>query len=345
MNLYVSSTLLHIPYIQSKRTRSKAIMAKDNCITWKLMSQVENCLREAGGTIFGGKPRDSHIHNVNAGKFYDKISEMDHDEFMSNRQKYSDPEFLPEFIGRLHLPSDIDAFMKTSQIDDFKKLIEKNMLRFKEKSTANASIYFEELEPSTRLKHTKFEVCFAMNPIMRYKFEKVYDDYKIKVDVIHADDVTGIEPPFGKLDMECNGILVTSENEYKLCKNLAQDYPQPGQKLKKLNSVLDDILEKKTTLVSDRAPIFRIQDMVKRGWRVKGKELEVFIEKEEVDVCMLCQGDFKNSKIRSKFMCCNNRMHPNCAKEMIEKSQWTGSCPMCRKELNISAEDIRLTEV
>lgn len=276
---------------------------------WKMMSCVEQAARSAGATIFGGFVRDKIIHDHFASEFYKTGSSL---------SKYNDPLFMPEtFSKRTIIPKDIDMFMPSDKIPVFKQNLENLLLTMKTKSIVNNQFYFN-------FKHTKAEVIFAVNPIIKH----LIDNKKlvVNIDIIHSDNMQADD-----LDFECNGLWITPDNEFKLCPSL-QANKSPRDKLQKLNDIIGDILNNRAMIVSEHTMSYRIKRMIQKGWIVFGDTVRSVLQKtvDPESVCLICLDEFTN-KIEINLNCCNAKMHKCCATTFIHKG--AHSCPHCRNPL------------
>ena len=207
----------------------------DSSTTWKLMKQVEQKVQEVGGVIFGGYPRDKIIHDHFAKLFYATEGVDD--------SKYSDVTYLPELALRTYLPTDIDIYMRTEVVEGFKKKLFDAHLQVVEMPGRGVYRF-------PGLNHTKMVVSFAMNPALAcIPFLK---RFSVRLDVITPINgiVQYIDPPFGHLDFECNGVLLTEKNEYRLCSEINHTRMCPLDKQAKLHKVIKDITEKTAIMVT-----------------------------------------------------------------------------------------------
>ena len=315
-------------------------MAKPNgnLIRWKLIQQIQACIQSVNGVIFGGAVRDKIIHDHYATEFYN-IKDVD-------RKKYNDITYQPESALRVILPNDIDCFMKTSQIPLFIEKLKDKLLAADDHGTTEARIYFPEIDVAdiNALKHSKFRIKFAINPIL--KSEIKIDAYYVMLDIIHTENsIENIEPPFGSIDFECNSIILTSDDTYKLSNVLTKNFT-PKKKIEKMNQIMTNILRKETTIVYADLPEFRITKLLKYGWTINSENVKIFKEITPHDKCMLCLDSFKNSQYQTKLQCCNNRLHTHCLKKLFSTTEYDNlCCPMCRKDTYIMTDDKKLSNI
>ena len=81
---------------------------------WTLKKLVVDTIIEAGGTIFGGAVRDMYLHDIHANTFYSTYKNTGR--HMIDYLKYQDKSYLPNTLGRLEIPNDIDGCISTTNI-------------------------------------------------------------------------------------------------------------------------------------------------------------------------------------------------------------------------------------
>ena len=98
------------------------------------------------------------------------------------------------------------------------------------------------------------------------------------LDIIHTENsIENIEPPFGSIDFECNSIILTSDDTYKLSNVLTKNFT-PKKKIEKMNQIMTNILRKETTIVYADLPEFRITKLLKYGWTINSENVKIFKE-------------------------------------------------------------------
>ena len=321
MSLSSSSSL---PTVQRIRT-----VDFDMSTTWKMMKDIEREALKAGGTIFGGYPRDKFIHDHYAKLFYETDNVDD--------SKYADVTYLPELALRTHLPTDIDVFMKHEMLEGFKKKLQDKHLDVVE--APGRGVY-----NFPGLKHTKLVVTFAMHPALAsIPFLK---KFTVRMDIVSPTEAVDMDmdPPFGHLDFECNGILLTGNNEYRLCAELAPFDMCPMDKLKTLTRIMKDITEMKAVMFSTPTkPVesYRIKKMLDKKWTIIGDYMTShFGTLPEDDVCTLCLCPFHDCRY-IKLKCCNGFYHPKCI-DNLDGENFNDTCPNCRQELYFGMMDRQL---
>lgn len=303
---------------------STATISYDIAMTrFKLMKNIAKCALSVGAEIFGGYPRDMLIHDHYATKFY-KTKDVD-------TERYSDSTYLPETVGRLIIPRDIDIKMPSTSIPKFIKKLDDNLLTATEiRSRAVLSSY---IDASDQLFHQKMWVGFVMHPAIK----TVMNLPRVSVDIVHSDQKKILE--LSKLDFDCNGLIITSSGDYKLHPHLTLDAElDPIKRMERLQSVMQDILNMravKTNKWSPPLPTHRVEKMLSKGWKLVGDHCEA--EKCVADeVCGLCLDDFKDS-VSIKSQCCNGRLHQKCCMKFLQNRQGD-NCMFCRGEHDVDID-------
>jgi hypothetical protein len=284
-------------------------------------------VQQVDGIVFGGYVRDSIIHDHYASEFYNTPD--------SDLKRYNDPKYLPETADRLIIPNDIDCYMLSSQLNLFKEKVKENRLYIVQERTRHAHIYIPDVNAD--LLHTTLKITFAINPIL---FDTVKPSiFEIKIDIIHGSE--DIEPPFGTFDFECNTVVLTTSNEYKLANSFTKDL---GAKRKHdlLNTVIKNIIERKTKIIYDDVSKYRVSHMIDKKWDIEGLHLTV-IKQTTDDNCFICMESLTKNKPHTKFKCCNGRMHMNCARRLFASTEFE-ICPYCRQDTPFILRDKRLVE-
>ena len=158
---------------------------------------------EHNGTIFGGFVRDEYISEY----YTDKYKRENTNPSIS---KYWDVEHSPETSARLLLPQDMDISFKTQQeADEFIAALQR-IPEFSKVwvSTSNDSEYSRSIQSSLEsITHVCIDMHFGREPFLR-RGRLI----KINIDVVIPLN-KALEPPFGNLDMLCNGFILTSSGK------------------------------------------------------------------------------------------------------------------------------------
>ena len=292
------------------------------------MTSIQQLIQQLNGVIFGGYVRDKIIHDFYALQYYTKCSaEYKNEKY--NYNKYNDPNFLPETKDRMIIPYDIDCYMKPHQIEHFKNLLRNSLLEFIE-------------EKSENYEHTKLYISFKLNPIIESNIE-ILKKIVIKVDIIHTQLL--INKP---LDFECNSLILTPDNEYKLCKFLLISCKDPMTKIDKFNEIYNNILARKTKILSPQVADYRIQHMLNKNWIISSDNITLTksinykaTDKTDTTVCYICLENISSSG--GHFNCCKRFIHLDCMEHIVTSNY--GKCPLCRSEKIINECDFKLVTI
>jgi hypothetical protein len=265
--------------------------------------------------IFGGAARDLIYHDLMAEKFYESIDEKD---LIEKRDLYQDPEFLPEFGGRFLLPNDIDVFMSTENVDKFIGNIRKDeTFKIRVIKTGRLNIYMPELnsENLTGLFIKRIEIYIRPSGYLK-KLVRFEGDNKVEMDIIYKDDIHGYYPPFGKVDFECNSLLLSSTGDLMISPYLygQTTYKSPHLHVKKINEIIENIR--------------------KKGWDMVYKDvgfeyLLTLKQFEDCDTCMFCLTEFEESDYKLQRKCCIKCIaHQKCWRDYVN-SECKKECPLC----------------
>lgn len=296
------------------------------------MTSIQQLIQKLNGVIFGGYVRDKIIHDFYALQYYTKCSaEYKNEKY--NYNKYNDPNFLPETKDRMLLPYDIDCYMNPHHIEHFKNMLRNSLLEFVEEKAEN-------------YEHTKLYISFKLNPIIESNIE-ILKKIVIKVDIIHTQ--TPAHLPINKLlDFECNSLILTPDNEYKLCKFLSILCKDPMTKIDKFNEIYNNILARKTKILSPQIADYRIQHMLNKNWIISSDNITLTksinykaTDKTDTTVCYICLENISSSG--GHFNCCKRFIHLDCIEHIVTSNY--GKCPLCRSEKIINACDFKLVTI
>lgn len=175
------------------------LTVNENFAKYKMMRKLQTIVLELGGCIFGGYVRDMLIHDHYSAKYYKKFGSSGH---------YSDEIFDEETKGRLVIPQDMDCLFKGYEYEEIPRLCD-------------------------ALENNGFDTCFRKHS--SYEIFPGVKKQTISVSVLNAEffGLGGVEvkmdllfsengdskPPFGKLDMLCNALVLTNDEGIKLSDN------------------------------------------------------------------------------------------------------------------------------
>jgi hypothetical protein len=317
-----------------------------NKTKWKMMLDIEKIILANGGNIFGGFVRDKIIHDSAAEIFYEYMQSIGIDSKSSEFQlKYNDITFNKDTNDRCILPSDIDCFMSTSEIKKMIEYIEsKNyIVKIFRESPANLYIFKNSSDENINsLKHSKLTIKFNYNDILSDIFNM--NDFVINIDIIHSDnnEVNIYDILSSNIDFECNSLIITSDNEYKLSKTLSLAC-NPGEKLKKIHNIINDIKLKNAITVEkygpNNIPSYRWEKMILKGWKTTSQYFEILNGEEYDGHCLICHDNIDPLNYHIKDVCCDARFHMGCYLKMHRHKNYKSECPMCKCSSFISKTD------
>ena len=335
---------------------------------WIYKNRLINIIIENNGEIFGGTVRDKYIHDVHSLEFYKIIKDMkdSSNNIVDVDNLYDDKTFHPELFGRWVIPTDVDAFIHTSKLDN---LIEKIKYKFESvhstycnNSTlylqANSSI-FKDVEHKKYIiippisKKIQTMLCCMQEPSIekiKHLIEIAKISFYIKLDlIVYTNPGTVVQLNnkflFGKLDFECNG-LIMDNTSIKLSTHLLISHKiSSGETIKYFElmmNIFNDIKNKRAVYVNQdhggefmRYIYYRCEKMIRKGWTIEDlfKTIDIIDESEYEGHCILCHGKLKNIMLKHK--CCDARYHVSCMNKIITKNINAGkkmqNCIMCKK--------------
>lgn len=277
-------------------------------IEYKMMLRVVSILLERGVVIFGGYVRDKLIHDHHAEAFYEKSQ---------SGKKYNDPLFDPDTVLRLMVPKDIDAFLKGGETEVAELLEDIRKEGFRVSTRVVRSIYFEE-------KNVK-QQAVTVSTANDFGIPNV----SVLMDLLHStqDD---IEPPFGRLDMLCNGFLL-DKNGIRLSSQTGTrlDYLGAFARRKAENEIIEKILKLKTdfavpaeedtsmeksSVKSRKLIAQRILRKQQAGWKVNQK-VYTLQKGKSGKLCPRCEDPafpFDKESNIVRLQCCGQKLHIGC---------------------------------
>ena len=297
--------------------------------------------QKAGGILFGGAVRDKIVHDKAATEFYSNCLAKEE----LYRCHYSDPSKDPlTAAGRLLQSEDLDIwFQNPSDKVKFKEmLLANNMWHSNSTTSAPAAAGYEFDEQSDLLIEKMAVSYWAPIEVMNF----------VPMPCIKVDMVTGPKgsaPPFGEIDFECNGLLLTAENEYKLMSSLVHK-KTPKDKVLMLTSIISDIENKVTNMVSPTISKYRLNKLLDKGWTVATDTFEASRftytnTNKDNCCCTLCPRFLDDLTIEPPELtiphtgtvittkCCKTNMDAACLsawlKEESEESEESNKCPWC----------------
>lgn len=333
-----------------------------NRMDWKAKRDVMEEVVLAGGTVFGGAVRDWYIHDHYAAKFYEAAGEED-------AYRYGDAEFLPEFKDRLVCPNDIDAAIPATAVEGLIATLRKQGFMVACKFRRDAKRYLPNLRiDEGEVMHHRYDIRYVKKNMFAQirsgfpaalleepafaavlmeaatRAEALFDGQTHKcafhLDLMATPPEFQMEPPFGALDFECNGLLMNRAG-MRLSKELTRlTVRNPMAYHRRYEQVMKDILARKANIVSrgnEDVPQYRVEKMLKNGWNIT-KFLTVKYMTGAGDeppydgYCIICHEDVGAQHY--KMRCCDARFHSKCLLDAMQKGdasmEATGKCVMCK---------------
>ncbi len=320
--------------------------AKDQVIKklrWKMMVELKKIIQQTGGSIYGGFVRDQIIHDNHADYFYEYVHSLNLSDDEIN-EKYNNPEFMPEHKDRCLLPSDIDCYMSTKSLEQLRSVeLKKKHYYMKIKHTQKANFYFTQKNNSnllSELLHTKATIYFNINRLLSDFLDITH--VGVDVDIIHTEnnDIDIYKELSRNFDFECNSLILNSNDEIQLPYSIGK-YMTPYDKLKRINSIIDDIKNKKAIVIGNDSPAsFRIVKMVKKGWQIDSTSFQIQNLTTAYDgYCIICQDELTVNRMYVKDRNCDARFHLKCYLTMVKHTHFKHECPLCKKYCSVTPRE------
>ncbi len=310
--------------LQTLQTLVKPAMAAFT--QYNMTKDVANTILSLGPEvcIFGGYVRDSILHDHNAQQFYKTVKDP-----IDRVQLYNDVKYLPEFADRCLTPCDIDCFMSTSTIATLVKSLSDAKYSVKVRTAKPLSEYHDGVDITNDLKITKMSVRFDMAPMLAAIVPYEIKSMCVDVDIVHAEDISGMQPPFGKIDFMCNALILREKN-INISPLVICTRNDPFSVFEKLSSIIDGI-KKKVTEPGDGKHSYRTDKMTSKGWTI---ELQHYTIKKGAlfgknETCLLCLDKIKGNGQCMKRSCCASIYHSTCFTNMTTHDNFKYKCPMC----------------
>ena len=349
-----------------------------NKAKWKCFTQVVDTIIDHDGKIFGGAVRDILARDMAAVHFYEETNRV---EAIGN---YSNSEFHPESKDRMLIPMDIDASIHMSQNAKFIKALKDKNFKVATLFLRDAKRYIPHLNVEEGdVTHYRLKVVPRMNVqsimpqgvkgLISSMITQMYAHMSeiskelgcIYIDLMVEKKRNTMDPPYGGLDFECNG-LIMDKGGVRLCDLMrsrlimsSSDSARKHDPLllqKVLLRIQEDIRNKRAVRYSvapDNAPEERrVEKMIAKGYSIKLEiidTVEVSTSSEEPDTCIICHDELTEGK-HHKLSCCNARYHPQCLVQMNSVGPTaynvTGKCVMCRQAVPYGFDmDIQILEI
>jgi hypothetical protein len=347
-------------------------------LSWKVKKEVGSVVLDAGGTIFGGYVRDSILHDHYAQLYYENATPKE-----ERDKRYNDPTFFPEYKERTLLPDDIDCYFPTyNHLKHFESYLVQHKFCFKRIFTrTDAAEYIPRLSKlKNQLTHIRYKVSIVnpnklslirmlmiqnipasargevsddINIMLDELATKLVDTPSVQIDaLIAADPAITLSPPFGELDFECNGLVLTKHG-LSLADDL-KDKQTPNAfiaDINKLARIHAAILKKEARLVNGNiTDKYRVTKMKIKGWTILHDDftsiLKCLPQETEPPTCIICHQTCESNCLKLK--CCAAHYHPQCLIEAATKGTAamaiTKTCIMCKRHVNSIKTDISILQ-
>lgn len=290
-----------------------------NKVKYLFIEKLINILIENGVLIFGGAVRDKMVHDHYCRKFHE--AEMD-------TSKFSDPSYHPETKHRLLVANDIDAFVRGNK-DDVQKLFDTLDSRgYKVIVKAVKQKYFT----FTNLDHQKVEISIKGADGLGLQV-------KIPVDILFSEE-KDIEPPFGRLDLLCNGFVMDKfgirlSTQTGTRMDLQKPFTRKMEELEilekifKLRTDIAEMWEEDNDSHNRDHRISRIIGMQGRGWEVNNRVFCSEKKEHKDEICVRCARGPNKLQRLVKLKCCDRYIHHWCLYHQMTDSELAPRCPKC----------------
>ena len=330
-----------------------------NKAQWRFFTKVVQCVLDINGLVFGGAVRDIYARDYNARQFYETVGYSRATEF------YLDDEYREEYKDRMMIPKDLDASIHHTKLSLFFQILKDKNIQVKTLFTRDAKTYLPNInvEPN-EITHWRLELrpyLFVkldkpsfVSDLLRKEFETIMtkmNQVKTEVGTVIVDLLVNqtdkeMDPPFGDLDFECNG-LILSKDGIRLSRCLHDRWQSrtfPLELDDKLAKIKKDILQKRAVPIPQKLSpkmAYRTSKMVLKGYTIHMQDIitlenDKVPKQEEQPCCILCHEEFTNTK-HYKLSCCEAHYHEKCLVLTAFKGKTalmrTHACIMCRQRV------------
>lgn len=225
---------------------------KSGNTVWKEMQRLASLIIDSDiqGTIYGGYIRDKILHDTHASRWYRATGRY-------GIYYIDSTPHVENTYGKMVLPTDIDCVVSYKNLGIFfSKLFANDWMIH---TMVTASSKFTQYSKKVHdVYHYKLEVVKSniSQPFESYDKGPRYITFKIDVLFINYDYHPDLVPPFGMLDFECNGLMLTADG-IKVMEGRLD-----------LETIKQQIDEMKAVRASDSTPQYRIDKMMEKGWEV-----------------------------------------------------------------------------
>lgn len=325
----------------------------DSKNTWNVMKVLKQCIIDNNGIIFGGFVRDSIIHDHFSSAYYEKNAELSISDEEA-QQLYANMLYMPETLGRLVIPHDIDCFMVENDYNMFINGLKDNRLTCKAVFDRTASEYINGFEKvgDDSLRHRRITVQVDVNHVLKelyalpIKFDRQPFEQQlfqvmpppIVVDVITSKHVRH-DPYLTDVDFECNSLYITRHG-LSICPTLSKGLSEYDKWIE-INRIISDIISKVAIYMhpngTNQSIAKRVDNLIERGWTIDDylKSITSVSDGSYEGHCIICHESVPG--VHFKLTCCDARYHGHCLKRVLEleHSPFKQECIMCKAPLPI----------
>lgn len=281
-----------------------------NRVTYMSYRALRDIAISSNGTIFGGFVRDEIIADYYREKFIEKMGKGN----LYTQEEFWNTNIYPETKYRTLCPQDIDISFSTDEdvetfINSVKKYYQFKNAKISLANNSNTYLPVEKNAPVI----SSFKRLFIMFEIGVIPFVSNGVSIIITADIVRPC-LSHFAPPFGNLDMLCNGFIITPSNELMFSKNTGTflDNSSIIIRTNAIAQILNDIKNFKTVVCFNNNGLCtsflnvhalnRIQKMHRKnlGWKFFNMpyETDKFIQSKHKDNkcndCMICLQEVKN---------------------------------------------------
>jgi hypothetical protein len=220
-------------------TQAARPMPNRSKMDWMAKRTVMEVLMDYDATLFGGAVRDWYLHDTHAAIFYDHMKNKNAS-YAETMKAYNDPSVLPETLGRITTPRDIDATLPEAQLAPMLKALERRGFHVRFRFNRNPRNYIANMTTNEGdLEHYCYTIqymrtdfnatlrrCFptwvSSDPAMQTfiqdsarllgeMFGEREPEYAFNIDLMvqkEGRNLSHLDPPFGCVDFECNALLM-----------------------------------------------------------------------------------------------------------------------------------------
>jgi hypothetical protein len=289
---------------------------------YKVTKKIADIVLGTNGSIFGGYVRDTILHDHAARKFYRAHPK-------ATAAQYQDESISPETKDRLIVAKDIDCcFENAGDFNRFIDAVTKKYPLVEIRKQRIVRIAYTIPAPHYRV-HLKFQLSDRrLVKFIRASFPVDIPESAITVNEnmtslipdVHMDVVISTAPPtFGKLDYECNGLILKGDTIM-----LSSDIPA-NDPVKYMLKVIDDIKDHRAVGVGFTG--HRLKKMLSRKeWTI----CESFIERpmDTGGECLMCMCTVSKEEAL-KLECCAAIYHVACMNRALLEDR-TGMIDKCQ---------------